>query len=190
MERDQRPKRKRVSRVITINGYTVFKANNYDLGEGELSVWETELNSPSEETETGDKENKITTTLRSRTSKSLPPNFKLTPKPPKSASKQKTLNIHNQTIKAARDASFARKQEFLRLNWRSLNPFLDSSLKCPKISSTHEKMNFPILKSQPDCLKNVVMRDYQLAGVNWVSKDIYLLLCLWLFLIHFLKYFS
>ncbi|KAJ8613507.1 hypothetical protein CTAYLR_002183 [Chrysophaeum taylorii] len=43
MYEDRRPKRVRVSRTIVVDGMTVLRANNYDLEEGERSVWAQEL---------------------------------------------------------------------------------------------------------------------------------------------------
>ena len=42
-------KRKRVSRLVTVDGYKVFKSNLYSLEDGERSVWEQELGPKIEE---------------------------------------------------------------------------------------------------------------------------------------------
>lgn len=42
-------KRKRVSRLVTVDGFKVFKSNLYSLEDGERSVWDQELKYSDEE---------------------------------------------------------------------------------------------------------------------------------------------
>ena len=42
-EEVRQSKRAKVSRTIVIDGHTILRSNNYDLEEGERSVWDQEL---------------------------------------------------------------------------------------------------------------------------------------------------
>lgn len=88
---------------------------------------------------------------------------------------QGQIKQRNEEIKANIIKNSQRRQEFLRLNWRLLAPFLDlTHQSCPEPCSTElvqefKKYKFPALSTQPSCLRNVSVKDYQLDGVNWVS---------------------
>jgi SWI/SNF-related matrix-associated actin-dependent regulator of chromatin subfamily A member 5 len=154
-------KRKRKSRMMMINNQPVLKANNYDLESGEKSVFDRELNGVNEYAE-------WTPYPEKRAYK--------TPKP----SKPRVVNpnvahrlAENNSIRADKTASLARRADFIRLNWAVISPFLEAKLaKCPPMQSL---AGLPPLSPpwvhQPSFIKNAVMRDYQLAGANFLIRS-------------------
>ena len=168
----QSSKRKRTSRLIKVNGYSVFKSNNYGIeGDVGLSVWDHELRHKTDADDDDEDEDyngqpmktqkkKVTTTVRVINEAAV--------------ARKQSLQTHNASIRESLEKSVFRRQEFIRQNWKLVSPFLDPSQSCPPSCSKEtakdiENFKFPVLESQPVCLQNVDMRDYQLAGVNWVS---------------------
>ena len=155
-------KRKRTSRFVTVDGYQVQKLNMYTLQQGEPSVWDTELGNPQEDDE------------------NAPEAMPLKPFVKKVAKKEKrqmTVSettsaryLHNNAVKADIEMGVLRRQDFIRSHWKLLAPFLDGA-SCPSLTlNTSHRRSFTTLKTQPTCLQNVEMREYQLAGVNWLIK--------------------
>lgn len=162
-------KRKRTSRLIKVNGFSVFKSNNYGIdGDYGLSVWDHELNSHKDDVD----EEEVEDTKQN----SWKPKKKQIVRIISQAAeaRRKSLQDHNASIRKSLEKSLLRRQEFIRQNWKLVSPFLDPAQSCPQPCTSREtiedieKFKFPVLEKQPSCLQNVEMRDYQLAGVNWV----------------------
>ena len=181
----RRSARKRSSRYITIDGYTINKSNNYSLETGELSVWDRELNG-----ETTYDDTKTTPTVKK--SYYVKKVKTVTEKSLAFDERKAQLHSHNEHIKADLEASHNRKKDFIRQNWRLLSPFLDPNQVCPPPPSEEtikaiESFKVPPLATQPSCLSNVEMREYQLAGVNWVRSAYHSLL---MFHLSFITHYS
>jgi hypothetical protein len=155
-------KRQRTSRFVTVDGHQVLKTNLYTLQDGEPSVWNSELgdkqydqyNSPKKVVKkTPAKEN-----VEERVKKVI-------------VDEKRDIRMsHNEKIKLDIEQNQSRKLEFLRTNWNLLKPFLDQETPPPPQTNICHR-SYPPLTSQPECLKNVEMRDYQLAGINWLIKS-------------------
>ena len=191
-------KRKRVSRVTMVGGQAVLKSNMYDVETGELSVWDRELHKNNDDdnqeqdqikkvkVKTGRNKDVIDLCSSSDDDNSVvvvaPPAAKVskvTSDDPmqiqrKAVSDQKKSDrmACNNVIIADKANSLQRKNEFIRLNWKSLSPFLGSADHPPPAPSHPiERKLFAPLTEQPTYLKNVQLRDYQLQGVNWLIKS-------------------
>jgi len=162
-------KRKRKSRLVNIDGHAVFKSNMYSLEDGEPSVWDTELGGG----ENVDEEERVVKVKpQSVTRKTGPPIIRNIN--PLFVEKRLARQSHNQSIKDDIDKRKLRRQEFLRLHWNQISPFVDPRQTCPEAPAntiaSHQDEYLPFL-SQPPWLKGVQMRDYQLEGVNWLIKS-------------------
>eukprot|EP01041_Mallomonas_annulata_P001867 gene1867-3622_t len=159
-------KRKRISRLMMVDGFQVFKSNNYNLEDGEPSVWDAELGDNQEHEEDDDQSFLRT---EQKYSKPLPKKVHKSTTERHVDPMRAVQMANNLQIKEDKAKGLLRKQNFIRANWKLLCPFLDQ--RCPDaIIDSDITRSFESLTSQPSCIKNVEMRDYQLAGVNWLIK--------------------
>ena len=91
------------------------------------------------------------------------------PVDPTISTRRESLAQHNMVIKTNRSDFLRRRQEFIRLNWTSIRRFVDS--QCPGVSDLSDQSTFEALTEQPSFLRGVVMRDYQLKGLNWLISS-------------------
>ena len=152
-------KRKRKSRLVVVNGQSVFKANMYSMEEGEPSVWGKELDTNSDSESLIERERDDPVRKKQVVRKS----------PGIVSSTQRNRLEHNNIIRLDKSKGLKRRQNFIRANWKLIKPFLTAGQPCP--SATNEVLCFPELTSQPFCLANVTMRNYQLEGVNWLIRS-------------------
>jgi SWI/SNF-related matrix-associated actin-dependent regulator of chromatin subfamily A member 5 len=144
-----------------------LRANNYGLESGERSVWQQEL---------GEEEEEAPLAVNSKRA-SKP---KHAPKPPMrkiqtEKARQKSVRDaartdHNKGILADKHNKQARRDRFIAANWNLLEPFVEKGQQ-PAGKSRAGKSSSPVfLRKQPSCLSGVTMRDYQIAGVNWLIE--------------------
>jgi SWI/SNF-related matrix-associated actin-dependent regulator of chromatin subfamily A member 5 len=153
--------------VINVDGHQILRANNYDLESGEKSVWQQEL---------GEEEDALLEVDSRRAKKA-----KQAPKPAvrkiqTEKGRQKKIRDaartdHNQRIIADKHNKQARRDRFIAANWKLLKPFVEKEQQ-PAAKSSAKKSGSPVfLRKQPSCLSGVTMRDYQIAGVNWLIES-------------------
>jgi hypothetical protein len=112
-----RPQRKLVSRLISVGGHQVLRSNNYDLEEGERSVWQQELD------EDGRAVSKPTTVTSRAPPKAVPK--RKSPQKTKvlsEAEKQRSVALaqrkaHNDSIKSDKSDKQTRRSHFIHQNW-------------------------------------------------------------------------
>ena len=193
----RRSGRKRNSRIMIIDGETVLKTNNYTLKEGLISEkqWSDGALNSHENVENLNVNSKKRV-LKQLLDKSENANdvsgkeHKVKKVDVDSASY--SIRVRNEIIKANIVKNSLRRKEFLRSNWRLLAPFLDTTTQsCPppcddETKDDIEKHKYPALLTQPKCLQNVEMRDYQLEGLNWVSQEIFITFNM----LHYLNFYS
>ena len=177
----RRSGRKRNSRIMIIDGETVLKTNNYTLKEGLITEkqWTDGIHHSHENIENlqiYSKKRALKESSDQNENEKSEKDHKVKKVDVDSASN--SIRARNETIKANIIKNSLRRKEFLRSNWRLLAPFLDTTTQsCPppctdETKDDIDKHKFPALLTQPKCLQNVEMRDYQLEGLNWVSHEI------------------
>jgi SNF2 family DNA or RNA helicase len=79
-----------------------------------------------------------------------------------------TLRKHNDAIKAAVVAREQRKLSFVARHWTTVEPFVTKGFKKPVVASAPRAILPLPLLAQPKSIGGVTMRDYQLAGLNYL----------------------
>lgn len=137
----------------------------YSLESGEPSVWDKELGKAYLEGEGGceDSIEKTRPRRRPSTTKKAAPT---------TTSEHKVLRSeHNLKVMADQKNSFLRRKLFIKANWEHIKNFVHSGAPSDEeVAGVKNIPSYPSLTKQPACLHNVTMRDYQLAGVNWLIK--------------------
>jgi hypothetical protein len=157
----RRSGRERTSTVIEIDGHTVLKTNNYVMkglsyhyGDNTVAMQGTSAVVKKRKAPVEDADKK-----------------------PKAPRKQAPAEIrrheHNQTIRNRIQKKFKARLEHLARHLPTLEPFLDASAQS-KLASSANNGSEPTCSSgelflQPDAIQ-ADLRDYQLAGLNWMAK--------------------
>jgi SNF2 family DNA or RNA helicase len=81
-------------------------------------------------------------------------------------------NTANAAVKESTISAQQRRKRFVKANWEHIKKFVHSAPPSDAdIAKLEHFPSFVPLTKQPACLSsNVTMRDYQLAGVNWLIK--------------------
>ena len=171
---ENRAKRKLKSRFVSVNGYQVLKANNYSLEDGEPSVWSSELGSQVDDVVERSRPVKKLKKSPSVNVLSKQQSEDLHRKAAAAAVRAAALRANNEAVKADKVKSFRRRQLFIRSNWEALSPFLDQA-EPPEVPPASgeggdDGAAFRTLAKQPQCLRNVELREYQLDGINWLIE--------------------
>lgn len=179
-----------------MSGQTILKSNMYSLEDGEPSVWDKELGGNSnnkagaggdsgsgsggmdyEEYDPGNtRRKKSESSSASASAKGSSSKGKGKAKAPSAieiaASERKSKrSAHNLEIKKDKLNAQQRRIRFVKTNWEHIKKFVYSDPPSDKdISKLKNLPSYPRLTEQPACLSNVTMRDYQLAGINWLIK--------------------
>lgn len=173
-------KRERKSRFIAVNGYAVLRENNYDLKEGFISVYDggefqTGNNVGLNEIYDSDDEDYEI----SAGGKVQKKNQIIKIKEPKLKNERiikPVISIHKSNLRDDHELSEKQRLLFVARNLEVFKEFLSFGF-LKKIENLDQKeinnIKLPfILHDQPTCIsKNaVLMRDYQLEGVNFMLK--------------------
>ena len=82
---------------------------------------------------------------------------------------ERTLRAHNEAIKAAVAARDRRKLGFIVQHWGAIAPFASRGMRQPQLGEQAPRAILPLpLLAQPKSIGGVTMRDYQLAGLNYL----------------------
>jgi hypothetical protein len=155
----RRSVRERTSTVIEIDGHTVLKTNNYVMkglsyhyGDNTVAMQGTSATIKKRKAPVADADKK-----------------------PKAPRKQAPAEIrrheHNQTIRDRIQKKSNARLEHLARHLPTLEPFLDASAQKKLASSTNtsSEPSSGEIFLQPDAIQ-ADLRDYQLAGLNWMAK--------------------
>ena len=150
-------KRERKTRYFTTaDGHTVLKANNYTVV-GDRYVFNVDERDYSKHVSASDYANRR---------KSAPPQ-KRAPN-----AKQMELQSHNNAMRKFVDKSIADRRSYFSRHLPSLSPFLDDSVTA-SLRSDQSKLKMqpdpPEIYMQPEGVTGD-MRDYQLAGLNFLAR--------------------
>jgi hypothetical protein len=155
----RRSGRKRVSTTVKIQGYDVKRQNNYTVNASTYEMNTDELDTA---------QNKKPRTTAAN--KSAPRNSQ----PRKQSESEKARLKHNDAIKAAIEAKKSFQMDWLAKHKGVLDPFVDESVR-QKLTewSNRKKASAPSYQKeelyvQPDLVTGGEMRDYQLAGLNFL----------------------
>ena len=169
-------RRKRVSRCIKVDGYSILKLNNYSLEEGEQSVHAHEARSRSALVDAEHIEpikhvaSAASTSQKNSKSKKRRQsgNSFLAPR----------LGTYNKSMKAEREKLKRSYMAFFARFKAQLKPFvtktvLDSfkTLTKQEITAANDAkidVNGDPTRSQPKCIVGGTMRDYQLKSLEWL----------------------
>jgi SWI/SNF-related matrix-associated actin-dependent regulator of chromatin subfamily A member 5 len=165
-------------------GQTILKSNMYSLESGEPSVWDKELgkSAPGDSCSSSGsqlqyKEYVPGTSRSAKKQSTAGPRVKQPATAPsaveKAASERKLVrSAHNIKLKADKLNAQQRRLVFVKANWEYIKRFVHSKPPTDKeVANLKNLPSYATLTKQPDCLsKGVTMRDYQLAGINWLIK--------------------
>ena len=152
----------------------MLKSNMYSLESGEPSVWDKELGSGV--TTRGVERKDYTEFLSENISHT---NGKATNKSSKRkgsgdremSEKDVIRRDHNADVKLDQQIAQERRKRFVKMNWDLIKQFVQCTL--PTDDDVAKMENLPMyapLTEQPKFLENVKVRDYQLAGINWLIE--------------------
>jgi hypothetical protein len=155
--------------MFRLVGETVLKSNMYSLESGEPSVWDKELNGKeiqySNSTEFVIGGSHVKKVKKSAGSTRRVSTTQTTSK------RNSDRMANNLKIKTDKQNANLRRIRFVRDNWEHIKKFVQTTRPSDKdIGRLKSFPSYPILTKQPSCLCNVNMRDYQLAGINWLIK--------------------
>ena len=167
MEGEVSSKRRRLSRIVHVNGYAVKRENMYSLEEGEPSVWDSEMRRGAHEETEEATDVKGQPLIAKKSGKSHPKHLKK-PKVLQVSEPTQAKHVNNQLIKTAIEAAKHKKRVFIGQHWKYLSPFIEGT--CPTYSEESPPSS-TTLSHQPQYLVNVNMREYQLVGLNWLIKS-------------------
>jgi len=167
---------------ITISGQTILKSNLYSLEAGEPSVWDKELSgvaSPTGQSSSGEMKyqdyvpgNTSRRKTKSSSSAKASPGKKtkaLSAIEQAAAERKLKRSTHNSEIKRDKLNAQQRRIRFIKSNWEHIKKFVHSKPPTDQeVAKLTNVPSYPRLTKQPACLSNVTMRDYQLAGINWL----------------------
>ena len=159
-------KRKRIARLMTYQGQKVYKTNMYSMEDGEKSVWDLELREGAHQ----DMEESIPAQKPKQKKKSK---SKSEMTVPRGRNPSKYFD-HNTSIKKDIAQRAVRKKEFIRSHWDLLSPFVEEQATHPvdQVTKIEPAIKHCPLIEQPSFLSHLVeLRDYQLAGLNWLISS-------------------
>ena len=149
----RRSKREKKSTLVYIDGHAVLAKNNYQM-KGLSYQYGTDF-----ETAPPSKP-KLQPAAKSKA-----------PSKPRAVTQQETKRLeHNAAIKERIENKKERRIQFLASNLTTMEPFLDEHVveKLKAVTNTVTKDSHEIFL-QPDAIQ-ADMRDYQMAGLNWMVK--------------------
>jgi hypothetical protein len=166
-------KRKRVSRFVTVQGQQVLKSNLYSLQHGEPSVWDYEYGPPlCDDSSSSAHPTALPSSRQRQQREGEGEGAGVRERAARVATPaQLARTQHNLGIKSDRSDNIARRAHFVRANWQWLRPFLPDKQTCPAAAPVAALRKFPALSGQPACVSaTVTMREYQVAGVDWLIR--------------------
>jgi SNF2 family DNA or RNA helicase len=153
----RRSGRERTSTVIQINGHAVLKSNNYVTTDLTYEYGDNSVASPAAK-----KKRKTTTTTTTA----------VKPRPTRRRVAEVQRQAHNDAIRKRVAAKAPFRIAHLAKRRDILAPFLEDGSTTSKLSNMSSAVSSPKnteIFLQPDAIQ-ADMRDYQLAGLNWMVK--------------------
>ncbi|BDA46823.1 probable global transcription activator SNF2L1 [Coccomyxa sp. Obi] len=166
----RRSSREAKSRIIMVDGHPVLKSNNYDLEQGERSVFEMELKRPGEPANGA----RVKVERPLSIKRELPLHIR---RPHKSINPaEQVRHEHNTSIRTAASAMEGRRAQFFNRHMDVLTPFITprAAATIRDKAAAHDASTDPKVEpvmEQPQCVVGP-MRDYQLEGLRWLVSRV------------------